>query len=142
MIDTLLAKLDGVQGRGPTWRAICPAHTSAHRTRSLAIRDAGDGRILLHCHAGCDVCAVVEAIGLDLADLMPPRRSDEGRPRSLRKPWSARQVVETLRVELGIAAVLLGDVARGKAIGMQDRQRASVVRERVLHAMDELTRAT
>ncbi|MBI1778821.1 MAG: toprim domain-containing protein [Proteobacteria bacterium] len=37
---------------GNDWMARCPAHED--HTPSLSIRDAGDGRVLVHCHAGCD----------------------------------------------------------------------------------------
>ena len=33
------------------WQAHCPAHVD--RSPSLSIRAASDGRVLLHCFAGC-----------------------------------------------------------------------------------------
>jgi hypothetical protein len=38
----------------------CPAHQD--RTPSLSIRDGGDGMVLVHCHAGCDQSAVIDAL--------------------------------------------------------------------------------
>ena len=78
--DALISKLEGVQGNGPRWRAICPAHESKHRTRTLAVYEAEDGRVLVKCHAGCDVQSIVGAVGLDLSDLFPPKPIGE-RPR-------------------------------------------------------------
>lgn len=53
-------------GRG-RWTAHCPAHED--RSPSLSIATGRDGRILVHCHAGCSTEAVLEAAGLRMADL-------------------------------------------------------------------------
>jgi hypothetical protein len=139
--EALISKLDGVQGRGPRWRAICPAHASKHKTRSLSLLEEADGRLLLHCHAGCDVGAIVGALGLDLADLFPPRGDDDKRPPRVRKPWRAADVIAALRGELLVAWVILGDVAAGKAIPEADRLRAAEAVQRIGHFMDELEHA-
>ena len=134
--DKLLSRLDGVQGRGPRWRAICPAHESRHRTRTLAVFEADDGRVLVKCHAGCDVSSIVGALGLDLADLFPPKPVDHA-PK-VRKPWAARDVVAALRAETMVGWVLLTDIANGKVLTKRDRERAKVAAERAAHLMREL----
>ncbi len=134
--DKLLSRLDGVQGRGPRWRAICPAHESRHRTRTLAVFEADDGRVLVKCHAGCEVSAIVGALGLDLTDLFPPKPVDHA-PR-VRKPWAARDVVAALRAETMVGWVLLTDIANGKVLTKGDRERAKVAAERAAHLMREL----
>src|SRR5690606_23061184 len=50
--------------------ACCPAHDD--RSPSLSIAEAQDGRVLLHCVAGCPALSIVEAIGCSLSDLFPP----------------------------------------------------------------------
>ena len=73
-IDALLSRLEKVRNTGPdSWSACCPAHDD--KGPSLSIRDA-DGKLLIHCFAGCSVHDVVGAVGLDIADLFPPRESD------------------------------------------------------------------
>ena len=134
--DKLLSRLEGVQGRGPRWRAICPAHESRHRTRTLAVFEADDGRVLVKCHAGCDVSSIVGALGLDLADLFPPKPVDHA-PK-VRKPWAARDVVAALRAETMVGWVLLTDIANGKVLTKGDRERARVAAERAAHLMREL----
>src|ERR1700735_1842265 len=47
------------QKSGSGWVAKCPAHDD--RNPSLSLREA-DGKILVHCHAGCDPRAVVAAL--------------------------------------------------------------------------------
>ena len=48
----VLAKLDGVKHNGVGYQARCPAHDGAP---SLTITEGADGRVLLHCHAGCEL---------------------------------------------------------------------------------------
>lgn len=61
--------LQGVEGRGDRRTALCPAHGDKHQ--SLSVARAEDGRILLHCHCGCSVKDIVEAMGLTMQDLFP-----------------------------------------------------------------------
>ena len=137
--DALIAKLRGVQGRGPRYRAICPAHDSKHGTRSLAVYEADDGRVLIKCHAGCDVHSIVGAVGMDLADLFPPKA--EPHTPKVRKPWAARDVVAALRAESMIGWVLLTDIANGKVLTRSDRERAKVAADRAAHLLMELENA-
>lgn len=48
-------------------RCICPCHQD--RTGSLMVKLESDGRILMHCQAGCSVQDVCRAIGVELSDL-------------------------------------------------------------------------
>ena len=62
-IDNLLSRLHKVKKTGPDrWLACCPAHED--KTPSMAIRELGDGRILIHDFAGCSVEAILDAVGL------------------------------------------------------------------------------
>ena len=137
-VDALLGKLDGVQGHGPRWRAICPAHESKHRTRTLAVFEAEDGRVLVKCHAGCDFEQIIGAVGVDATELFPPRAVQDGAPRP-RKPWSVRDVARSLEREAAIAWVVLGDVAAGKPITKTDRERAGIAAQRCAHLLRELS---
>lgn len=73
MIDPsrLLSRLEGVrQLRPDRWQAKCPAHDD--KTPSLSITQVDD-RILLYCFTGCEVSAILSAMGLTWADICPPR---------------------------------------------------------------------
>lgn len=65
-IADFLSRLKGVTGHAPHWEALCPAHED--NKPSLSVTETAD-RILVNCHAGCSVEAVVDAVGLTLADL-------------------------------------------------------------------------
>ena len=53
----------------------CPAHDDA--TPSLSIREGNDGRVLVKCHAGCQIADIVAALGMDLRDPCLPTRRHE-----------------------------------------------------------------
>ena len=48
--------------RGSGFIAKCPAHED--RNPSLSIKEGGDGRVLLFCHAGCPTENIVAALGV------------------------------------------------------------------------------
>uniref|UniRef100_A0A7V4WMA6 Zinc finger CHC2-type domain-containing protein n=1 Tax=Candidatus Caldatribacterium saccharofermentans TaxID=1454753 RepID=A0A7V4WMA6_9BACT len=74
--ERLLQLLNGVRQVGPgKWVARCPAHDD--RRPSLSIAEGKDGRILLHCFAGCRTADVLQALGLTFRDLFP-----EGAPQT------------------------------------------------------------
>src|SRR5260370_16079482 len=66
----------GFSKNGQGWKAICPIHDD--NNPSLSISENKDGRILLHCFAGCSTQMILDCAGLRMADLAPgaslPRR--------------------------------------------------------------------
>jgi len=63
LLDTILSRLSGVKQLGPDrWMAKCPAHHDEHP--SLSIK-AVEGRVLLHCFAGCKYQDILRALGLE-----------------------------------------------------------------------------
>lgn len=132
-----LARLDGVQGRGP-WRAICPAHHSRHGTRSLSIREDGE-RVLFRCFADCDKGDILGAVGLDWSAVMPPRNLGEHKP--IQKPWRVSDALHALRGDLFVAAIILSDVGAGKELSDEDRTRAKESIERIGLFLEELDHA-
>ena len=60
-----IAKPLGGRKAGAGWMVLCPAHRNLQP--SLSIRDADDGRVLVHCFGGCDqqrVIATLQSRGL------------------------------------------------------------------------------
>ena len=69
-VERLLERLEKVrQERRGQWVACCPAHLD--KSPSLAIGQADDGRILVHCHGGCSALDVISSVGLEWGDLFP-----------------------------------------------------------------------
>lgn len=71
MHSDVLAQFPAATRDGAGWAARCPAHDD-HRA-SLSIGTGDDGRTLLHCHAGCSLDAILDAVNLDARDLFPAK---------------------------------------------------------------------
>src|SRR5262249_20304165 len=77
--DLLLPRLVDVREVGPgQWAACCPHHDGD--TPSLSLRETDDFRLLVYCHAGCDIDDVMAAVGLQVCNLFP---SDYARLKAL-----------------------------------------------------------
>ncbi|MCB1810053.1 MAG: DNA primase [Candidatus Competibacteraceae bacterium] len=127
----LLDRLEKVRSTGPgRWLARCPAH--ADKSPSLAIRQTGDGRILLHCFTGCDVTEVIRALGLDMADLFTP--TTPGAP-SPQRPFPALDVLRAVAHEITIAAIACADIVQGRPLSAADLQRVQQAQERLQRAV-------
>jgi hypothetical protein len=69
-VQRLLNLLERVSESQGGWRARCPAHED--KNPSLSIDMGDDGRILVTCHAGCELPSIAKAIGLELRDFFAP----------------------------------------------------------------------
>lgn len=128
-VDTLLSRLDRVKRTGPgKWVARCPAHDD--RGPSLGVRELEDGRVLVHCFAGCRVADVVDAVGLEMSELFPPRPLHDGHKRE-RRPFSADDALRCLGFEATLVLVAAKDVLAGKPLSGVDRERLAIAVERI-----------
>lgn len=116
--DRLLNRLDKVRPTGSDrWYACCPAHED--RTPSLSIREAADGRVLLHCFSGCQNRDVVAAIGLTLRDLFPESARRTPGPCL---PRSKRRELEDARDHAHwVVGIFEADRLSGKPLTAADR---------------------
>ncbi len=122
--DVVLQRLDHVRKTGPSrWSACCPSHQSKSKA-SLAIQEGDDGKVLLHCFGGCDIEAVVGAIGLQVKDLFPDKSAQPGAGTPAQKlKLPASQALQILAFEASVIAVIGSDMARHKAVSTTDHQR-------------------
>lgn len=67
--DHFLARLDGVTGGPDQFYAKCPSHDDG--AASLSVTEDSDGKILVHCHAGCSFNDIAEAMGLQPTHFFP-----------------------------------------------------------------------
>ena len=146
-VDTVLDRLDRVKPTGPgTWAASCPtsAHKNGDRSRGLSVREGDDGRVLMHCFAGCNVAKVVSAIGIELVDLFPqrvieypahsPKGGFFGQPRPKRIP--RRDVLEGIERDLRVCSLAFVDLANGKPFSQHD---ATAISRCASHLADEIS---
>lgn len=82
-----IAKRLGGRKAGTGFIARCPVpgHGKGRgdRTASLSISEGDNGKVLLHCHAGCSFEAVAEAVGLDKPSSFPAKTTPtqpQGKP--------------------------------------------------------------
>ena len=76
-IDVVLDRLkrEGFDPRknGTGWKVCCPAHDD--QNPSLKVSEADDGKVLLHCYAGCSFDAIIGALKIDQTELFPADRN-------------------------------------------------------------------
>ena len=89
MIDPVAEVLARLRNRGiepqrsaQGWTACCPAHDD--RSPSLSIACGDDGRVLLHCHAGCRFTEIASALGMASKELFPEHTRANSRWRNRR----------------------------------------------------------
>ena len=127
MIDNVLQHLSKVKKAGKGYKAQCPAHED--KSPSLSIRETDDGRILLHCHAGCTTGAVVASIGLKLSDLFPATNTPRRPPPA---PGISRsELHKAANFEKTILYFASCDISRGKTLNATDIARCDLARTRL-----------
>ena len=131
-VTELLSRLEKVRANGPDkWTACCPSHPD--KSPSLAIKAMPDGRILLHCFAGCGALDVVCALGIELADLMP-ERPEHHKP--TRRAFTESDAFRCLAAEGAVIAVAASDIADGRQISPADAERVARAVGRVANALE------
>lgn len=132
-LDVLLERLSGLKSTGPDrWIARCPAH--ADRSPSMTVRAMSDGRILLHCFAGCDPQDVLSNVGLNFGDLFPEPLTRDSLPR-IRAAFSAHEALLCLSTESGIVALAASDLAEGRE---SNPDRVSLAAGRIASALEAI----
>ena len=128
----LLSLLDKVKPTGKMrWQARCPAH--ADKSPSLSVRELDDGRVLVHCFVGCSVHEVVQAVGLELSDLFPPR--ELGNAKGERRPFAAADALRAVGFEALVVCAASAAMATGKPLSSVDRERLLQAGERIQSAL-------
>jgi hypothetical protein len=136
----LLDRLDRLKQTAPAcWLARCPAHED--HSPSLSIRALDDGRLLLHCFAGCGTDEVLAALGLQLRDLYPKRLPEVGEARSYPKSHSripARDLLEVVSEDITVVALLAADFRQRRMISEDDWKRLAQAAARIGRARDHV----
>jgi hypothetical protein len=130
--EKLLASCRKVRatGRG-TWIACCPAHED--KNPSMTVRELPDGMVLVHCFAGCSTESIIGACGLQFDDLFPEKLpQDEFKP--LKRRFPAADVLLMVEQELGVIAIVAGDLAEGRKPSAVDAERMRVAKKRIEEA--------
>ena len=132
--ETLLLRLSKVRKASrDRWQACCPAHED--KGPSLAIRELDDGRVLIHCFAGCSPVEILDAIGLRMDDLFPPRPADH-RCKRERRAFPASDVLQCLAYESVLIYQFALLLSRGEPLTENAKQRLLVAVSRFQHGAE------
>lgn len=119
-IENLLSRLEKTNSSGQDkWRACCPAHDD--RSPSLAIKLTDDGKILIHCFAGCSAPEIVDALGMNMSDLMPydpSYRKSGNTPR-----FNKYELFDKLLLESRILSIAIRQILSGNELPHNDLSR-------------------
>jgi putative DNA primase/helicase len=77
VIDDVLAQFPGVKKTANGWQTKCPAHDDKVASLSISVQE--DGKVLLYCHAGCELRDILRAAGLKMTDLFPATTQEHHR---------------------------------------------------------------
>jgi hypothetical protein len=138
-IDLVLSRAEAHRLRptGPNrWRMAGICHDGKNPS-SVSIGIGNNGAVLLRCWAGCSVDQTAHALGLDLADLFPPHKS-QARPLQKRRLISAGQALDLLHDEAQLVALCAANIAWGLPLTDDDKARCLVAAGRVAYLHDEV----
>lgn len=129
--EALLSKLEKVKRTGAgSWQARCPAHDD--KGPSLTIRETDEGKVLVHCFAGCSVHDVVGAVGIDISDLFPPRQHHGKRER---RPFATADILRCIAFEALVVAAAGAALLSGHPFSATDRERLMAAVSRIQSAL-------
>jgi hypothetical protein len=128
----VLDRVTGVKQTAPgRWIARCPAHED--HSPSLSIRELEDGRVLLHCFAGCPNGDVLAAMRMRMSDLFDKPLAHHLPP--IRGGFSARELLELNAHEAMVAALIASD-AQSRSLTADEAKRLAQAVARLNTAQD------
>jgi hypothetical protein len=131
-IDTVLIRLEKVKHTSKeTYIACCPSHDD--RNPSLAVKDLPDGRILIHCFAGCEPTNILHSIGLDMNALFPEKL---GEFKKVKRPFPAADVLKVVGFECLIVVSSALKILGGEVFTTADGERLVISVGRIQSAIN------
>lgn len=116
-LDNLVSRLSKAKNTGSdSWIACCPSHDD--KSPSMTVREAEEGKILIHCFAGCEINDILASVGLTIQDVMPDSAPDEIR-RSRKIPFSPADVLACAKSDALLMYVVMCDLDKGYVLTKQ-----------------------
>lgn len=112
-----------------SYNCLCPAHDD--KNASLSIKINQDGRVLIHCFAGCDIESILGAVGLTLDDIIP-QRIDLLKPQG--KAFNPFAILKTMKDEALFVYMCANEIEQGRTLQSSDK-------EKLLHTIGKLKEA-
>ena len=99
-----------------SYNCLCPAHDD--RSASLSIKICEDGRVLIHCFAGCDIQSILSSVGLTLDDIVP-QRIDLLKP--IGKAYNPFAILKNMKDEALFVYMCARHIEEGKTLEESDK---------------------
>jgi len=119
-VHQILSHFDKVRStsKNNSYNCLCPAH--ADRNASLSIKIADDGRVLIHCFAGCDIQNILSAVGLTLDDIIP-ERIELLKP--IGKAFNPYAILKTMKDEALFVYMCASHIEKGETLEQSDKDK-------------------
>ena len=128
-IDVVLSRLDDPKPNGrDRWRSRCPA--CGGNKSALSVGIGNDDAVLIQCFKGCEVAAVVDAMGLRLQDLFPPKLTGSP-PLQRRGMLTAGQALDVIARECLLTWTAAFNLANGHALTEMDLGQLMIASRRI-----------
>lgn len=101
----------------------------------MTVREVDDGRILVHCFAGCSFQEIAAASGADVAEFFPEKPIYQ-RAKPIRRPFPAADVLECLSFEASVVFFAASHLAQGNPLTEAERQRLNLAHQRIREAVE------
>jgi hypothetical protein len=136
-VSNLLNRLDSAKenGRG-RWLARCPAH--ADKRPSLSIREADSGAVLVKCWTGCTIDEITAAVGLDVADLFPPKDRPANAVHRRERVITAADGLRLLDLEADVVCIAAKSLEDGKPLDDETRTALVTARQTIRNVYREV----
>ena len=121
-VAAVLERLDHPRQNGANrWRAACPACGATNRS-TLSIGEGDSGCVLLRCFRNdCEPDAIAQALGLELADLFPPKDA-HAHPTRRGYMLSLGQVLELAAHDATVVVLASAQLRQGQVLGDADHR--------------------
>lgn len=115
----------------------CPAHSD--KRPSLLVSETDDGRVLMHCRAGCTFDEVRQGLGLHPIDLIPKHlrhnRQTGHRPAITEPRFNPWQALKALSVDVIIIALCAAQIRRDGWLDDDDLNALIEAEARIQHTI-------
>ncbi len=129
----ILSHFDKVRStsKNNSYNCLCPAHED--RNASLSIKIAEDGRVLIHCFAGCDIQNILSAVGLTLDDIIP-ERIDMLKP--VGKAFNPYAILKSIKDDALFVYMCASHIEKGEQLDETDKEKLLQTVQKLREAYD------
>jgi len=132
-VHQILSHFDKVRStsKSNSYNCLCPAHDD--RNASLSIKIAEDGRVLIHCFAGCDIQNILSAVGLTLDDIIP-ERIDMLKPTG--KAFNPYAILKSIKDDALFVYMCASHIEKGEQLEETDKEKLLQTVQKLREAYD------